>query len=260
MKLLKPHSDWQISVDRALPKSTASEKRQEGCDFRNPALPEDSSSNLRKIPLVLGIGMLAGAVFLAGCGSTMPTSDRPSPSPTLGARSKPILTVDGLQYKDLNANGSVDRYEDWRLSTDERVNDLLSKMTLDEKAGMMLIDTLNPGFGGVVEEPAGTYINAEKMTRFIFRSVVTATPVRSATPGLGGQQVTPEQAATGAILAGFGISDSALMDVITGKFKPQGKLPFALANNLDAVINNDPDAPGYPAKDTLYPFGFGLSY
>ena len=50
------------------------------------------------------------------------------------------------------------------------------------------------------------------------------------------------------------------MDVLTGRFKPQGKLPFALANNLDAVRNNDPDAPGYPAKDTLYPFGFGLSY
>ena len=37
-------------------------------------------------------------------------------------------------------------------------------------------------------------------------------------------------------------------------------LPFALANNLEAVRNNDSDAPGYPAKDTLYPFGFGLSY
>ena len=44
-----------------------------------------------------------------------------------------------------------------------------------------------------------------------------------------------------------------------GAVKPQGKLPFALANNLQAVIDNQPDAPGYPANDTLYPFGFGLS-
>ena len=64
----------------------------------------------------------------------------------------------------------------------------------------------------------------------------------------------------GAIVATFGVSDNALMDVLTGKYKPQGKLPFALANNLEAVTANDPDAPGYPAKDTLYPFGFGLSY
>jgi beta-glucosidase len=64
----------------------------------------------------------------------------------------------------------------------------------------------------------------------------------------------------GAIVAGFGVSNAALLDVLDGKATPQGKLPFALANNLQAVIDNQPDAPGYPAKDTLYPFGFGLSY
>jgi beta-glucosidase len=64
----------------------------------------------------------------------------------------------------------------------------------------------------------------------------------------------------GAILVGIGISNGALLDVLTGKAKPQGKLPFALGNNLRAVIDNQPDAPGYPTKDTLYPFGHGLSY
>ena len=44
----------------------------------------------------------------------------------------------------------------------------------------------------------------------------------------------------GAILAGFGVSDSALMDVVTGRFAPQGKLPFALARTLQAVVDNDP--------------------
>ena len=33
-----------------------------------------------------------------------------------------------------------------------------------------------------------------------------------------------------------------------------------LASNLQAVIDNEPDVPGYPAKDTLFPFGFGLGY
>ena len=56
------------------------------------------------------------------------------------------------------------------------------------------------------------------------------------------------------------MSDTALMDVLSGKFKPRGKLPFALANRLQAVLDNDPDVPGYPAHDTLYPFGFGLGY
>ena len=64
----------------------------------------------------------------------------------------------------------------------------------------------------------------------------------------------------GGLVATFGVSDEALMDVLTGRAKPQGKLPFALARTLAAIEANDPDAPGYPAKDTLFPFGFGLDY
>ena len=48
--------------------------------------------------------------------------------------------------------------------------------------------------------------------------------------------------------------------MISGRFRPLGKLPFALANTLQAVIDNQPDMPGYPAADTLFPYGFGLSY
>jgi hypothetical protein len=40
-----------------------------------------------------------------------------------------------------------------------------------------------------------------------------------------------------AILANYGVSDTALMDVLTGKHKPQGKLPWALAGN--AAGNQD---------------------
>jgi beta-glucosidase len=64
----------------------------------------------------------------------------------------------------------------------------------------------------------------------------------------------------GGIVATFGVSDNALMDVLTGKFKPQGKLPFALANKPEAITRQEPDAPGYAAGDTLHPFGFGLTY
>ena len=64
----------------------------------------------------------------------------------------------------------------------------------------------------------------------------------------------------GAIVATFGVSDTALMDVLTGKFKPQGKLPFALANKPEAIVSQHPDAPGYADADTLYPFGFGLTF
>jgi beta-glucosidase len=64
----------------------------------------------------------------------------------------------------------------------------------------------------------------------------------------------------GAILATFGVSDAALMDVLTGVTRRGGKLPFALANKAEAIVTQAPDAPGYADADTLYPFGFGLSY
>ena len=64
----------------------------------------------------------------------------------------------------------------------------------------------------------------------------------------------------GGLLATFGVNDAALMDIVMGKFNPTGKLPYALAKTSAAVVTQDPDAPGYPEKDTLFPFGFGLNY
>lgn len=49
-----------------------------------------------------------------------------------------LLTVDQYAFKDLNKNGTLDGYEDWRLSADERAKDLASKLTLEDIAGLML--------------------------------------------------------------------------------------------------------------------------
>jgi beta-glucosidase len=61
--------------------------------------------------------------------------------PVLGHRSVEILKVDRLEFKDLNKNHQLDKYEDWRLPVDERINDLISKMTIEEKVGFMVIST-----------------------------------------------------------------------------------------------------------------------
>ena len=103
------------------------------------------------------------------------------------ARAKRTLTVAGQTFKDLNANGRLDPYEDWRLPTDARVKDLLGRMTLEEKAGMLLINTLNAEAGGKLSERGVQMIQDEKMTRFIFRNTVVANPVAaSAEPPAGG--------------------------------------------------------------------------
>ena len=65
------------------------------------------------------------------------------PQPVLGTRSVPIIEKRGLKFKDLNKNGKLDKYEDWRMTPEERSKDLLTKMSVEEKAGFMLINSLN---------------------------------------------------------------------------------------------------------------------
>ena len=54
--------------------------------------------------------------------------------------SRLIQTKDGITYRDLNKNGKLDIYEDPRQPIEARVADLLSQMTLEEKAGQMFIN------------------------------------------------------------------------------------------------------------------------
>ncbi len=61
------------------------------------------------------------------------------------ANDNPIITVDGFTFSDLNKNGKLDKYEDYRLPINDRIKDLISKMTDDEKANM-LIGIGMPGF------------------------------------------------------------------------------------------------------------------
>lgn len=56
-------------------------------------------------------------------------------SPQSGVK---ILTVNGLKFKDLNRNGKLDKYEDWRLPVDERAKDLAKRMSVEQIAGLML--------------------------------------------------------------------------------------------------------------------------
>jgi beta-glucosidase len=73
--------------------------------------------------------------------------------PTLGYSTKSgvkILTVDGLAFKDLNKNGKLDKYEDWRLPVEERAKDLASQLSKAQIAGLMLYSAHQaiPAMGG----------------------------------------------------------------------------------------------------------------
>lgn len=78
-----------------------------------------------------------------------PAVQPPFAQPDLAAG--PTITADGLQFRDLNRNGTLEPYEDWRLSPDMRAADLVSRLTLEEKVGAVMHGTapaIDGSFGG----------------------------------------------------------------------------------------------------------------
>ena len=131
--------------------------------------------------LALGVVMSA-----AGCAPQRPDAQAPA-QPALGARAKSVLTVAGLHFRDLDGNGRLDPYEDWRLSAGQRAADLVSRMTLEEKAGALMHGSLpSTAVGGVTG--AGAAYDLPRATELIVEHHVTSAITRLA--------VAPEQFAT----------------------------------------------------------------
>src|SRR5471032_2491853 len=66
------------------------------------------------------------------------TASADNTQPELSQREVRELTVDGLQFKDLNHSGKLEPYENWRLTTPMRAAELIKRMTLEEKASVMM--------------------------------------------------------------------------------------------------------------------------
>ena len=118
--------------------------------------------------------------------------------PTIGTTVKDAIQSGDKYYRDLNSNDVVDPFENWELDVDERVKDLVSRMTVDEKLGLMIIGDRTSGFvssstedtsmGGILDEFTGekssmfgtSYvygttkaINDLHLRRFIFRDNIS---------------------------------------------------------------------------------------
>jgi len=64
---------------------------------------------------------------------------------------------------------------------------------------------------------------------------------------------------TKALIADFSSQDNVILDLIMGKFKPTGKLPFELPSSMEEVLKQKEDMP-YDTQNPLYKFGAGLGY
>lgn len=105
--------------------------------------------------------------FLSGCGPKYTIDEQESYTLVMNKGGQTLayapgsgvtlIEKSGYAFKDLNKNGELDIYEDWRQSTDQRAKDLVSQMSVEQMAGLMLysahqsIPSGSRGFG------SGTY-------------------------------------------------------------------------------------------------------
>lgn len=71
--------------------------------------------------------------------------------------------------------------------------------------------------------------------------------------------LTPLVSAAGALVANYGVTETALLDVLFGVSSPQGALPFDLPRSDAAVAASRTDVP-FDTADPLFGFGHGLHY
>lgn len=57
--------------------------------------------------------------------------------PTIGVTLLGVLEIDGKYFRDSNNNKELDAFEDWRLPVDERVADLVSKLSINQRIGLL---------------------------------------------------------------------------------------------------------------------------
>lgn len=125
---------------------------------------------------------LVAAAMQTACGGSGGHGSAPATQVKLGtsSASASLLNLGGLQFKDLNRNGKLDPYEDWRLSAQARAADLLGQMTLAEKAGAMLHGTMQ-GTSKVMDAALmTTYVQNFAINTFITRMDADAAVIAAA--------------------------------------------------------------------------------
>lgn len=170
-------------------------------------------------------------LFIHVSGWGQPT---PSQQPVLGYRSVQLLSIDGKQFKDLNllwiTPGSKSLFESdgspLYLSLSQNGVDVQHiNEVVSKKPSILVINYTNPW---VIDE-------------------VYNTSTQSNIVG---------------VLAPFGTTQDALLDVVTGKFNPTGKMPFTTPISEDQAQQQQSDVPGYlkGKQYGLFWYDEGLKY
>ena len=122
--------------------------------------------------------LFLGLTILLSCKQSNQEEKGNQFSELLRIKSQIFNENDGILFRDLNKNQKIDIYEDSNQPTESRIENLLSQMTLEEKAGMMFINGApvstdakpdgNEGLEGPASRMASVVenMNTLKMTHF----------------------------------------------------------------------------------------------
>ncbi len=100
---------------------------------------------LKRTAFLLSVLMLAGSMNAGAL-----AVDTKLEQPVFDPRVKSVIEAEGYQFIDLNGNGALDPYEDWRLDADTRADNLVSQMTVREKIAQMQHPTYLPRSDGKI--------------------------------------------------------------------------------------------------------------
>ena len=109
---------------------------------------------MKKVFKILGY-LLSGLIVIAlltGLFFFVKWNRTSSANMKLLGETAPNLTENGYQFRDLNKNGKLDIYEDRRAPINDRIDDIIRQMTLEEKAGLMFITMIGMGNDGALSE------------------------------------------------------------------------------------------------------------
>ena len=113
--------------------------------------------------LALSVGMLPSLSIAEGAAAYE--------QPELNPHIKSVIEADGYRFIDLNGNGTLDVYEDWRLDADTRADDLVSQMTVREKIAQMQHPTYLPRSDGKIPSYLEKWCATENIGMLLIREL-----------------------------------------------------------------------------------------
>ena len=160
----------------------------------------------------------------------------------------PTLNQSGITYRDLNKNGKMDTYENPNASIDDRVNDLVAQMNVEEKAGSMYVSMIGTTPDG---EPMETPILSTDPVNLMMSMVL---PSNS-------KMIARQKLNSFNILASLDADKMAKYNNTIQKMSERTRLgiPITIATDPRHGTENNPGASLYTPAFSQWPSSFGLA-